>query len=83
MVRDNNKIYAEPNDEDTVTMSGDLDNLSNNCLVACSNNKQITKVEDNTQYGSIVYLVDGAIQLLQIQPNKLLGIDANGNLAWL
>lgn len=83
MVRDNKKIYAEPNDEDTVIKSNDLDMLDNNCLVVGNGDKRLEQVKDSTQYGSIIYLVDGVMQLLQIQPNKTLGIDTNGNLAWL
>lgn len=81
MVRTNNEILAEKNDEDTV-LTDTLTILSNNCIIVGNGTKKITKLTDS-QYGSIVYLSNGEIQQLAIQPNKLLGIDANGNLAWL
>ena len=81
MVRRNGEILAEKNDADTV-LTDTLTILNNNCFIAGNTGKQIKKLTDS-QYGSIIYLSNGTIQQLAIQPNKLLGIDANGNLAWL
>ena len=84
MVRTNNEILAEKNDEDTV-LTDTLTILSNNCLIVGNGTKKVKKVTKLTdsQYGSIIYLLNGEIQQLAIEPNKLLGIDANGELAWL
>lgn len=81
MVRTGSEILAEKNDEDTV-LTDTLTILSNNCLIAGNGTKKVTKLTDS-QYGSIIYLSNGEIQQLAIEPNKLLGIDANGELAWV
>lgn len=81
MVRIGSEILAEKNDEDTV-LTDTLTVLSNNCLIAGNGTKKVKKLTDS-QYGSIIYLLDGEIQQLAIEPNKLLGIDANGELAWV
>lgn len=83
MVRNNTKILAEPNDEDTVLMSENSDDLANNGLITGNNNKSIKHEDKTTNYGSIFYLINGQVQELLIQPNKKLGTDANGNLAWV
>lgn len=80
MVRDSSTIYAEVNDEDTV-LSEDL--LVNGILLLGANNKNIKDIVDSSQYGAIVFMLSGEIQILPIQPNKKLGINANGNLAWI
>lgn len=80
MVRDSSTIYAEANDEDTV-LSEDL--LVNEILLLGANNKNIKDIVDSSQYGAIVFMLSGEIQILPIQPNKKLGTDANGNLAWI
>lgn len=83
MVRDKNTIFAEPNDEDTVLMTEDSTELIDNGLIKASGDKFIKHSADDKEYGSILFLVDGQIQELQIQPSKRLGLDANGNLAWV
>lgn len=80
MVRDSSTIYAEVNDEDTV-LSEDL--LVDGILLLGANNKNIKEVIDSSQYGAIVFMLSGEIQILPIQPNKKLGTDVNGNLAWI
>lgn len=81
MVEDINNTYAEQNDEDTVLNEADIQ-LNNNMLVIGNNEKQI-KILVPKYFNGIVFLVNGVVQLLEIQPNKKLGIDANGNLAWM
>lgn len=80
MVRDKNIIYAEVNDEDTVLTK---DILTDNSLLVGNFNKNIKKVLDSAQYGAIIFMIDNEVQILAIQPNKKLGTDANGNLAWI
>ena len=80
MVRDKNIIYAEVNDEDTVLTE---DILTDNSLLVGNFNKNIKKVLDSTKYGAIIFIIDNEVQILPIQPNKKLGTDTNGNLAWI
>lgn len=83
MVRDKNNIYAEANDEDTVLVDENSLAIVNDGLVTGKGNKSIQQKADDTDYGFILFLVNGVIQELPIIPNKLLGTDANGNLAWV
>lgn len=82
MVRDKNNIFAEPNDEDTVLMDENSYEFVDNGLIVGANNKSLTR-KSIKDYGSILYLLDGKVQELKIQPNKKLGIDASENLAWI
>lgn len=83
MVRDKDNIYAEANDEDTVLVDENSLAIVNDGLVTGKGNKFIQQKADDTDYGFILFLVNGVIQELPIIPNKLLGTDANGNLAWV
>lgn len=83
MVRDKNNIYAEANDEDTVLVDENSLVIVNNGLITGKGNKSIRQKADETDYGFILFLIDGAVQELAIIPNKLLGTDAYGNLAWV
>ena len=83
MVRDKNNIYAEPNDEDTVLVDENSLAIVENGLITGKGNKSIQQKADEATYGFILFLVNGVVQELPIIPNKLLGTDANGNLAWV
>lgn len=83
MVRDKNTIFAEPNDPDTVLAAEDSYEFENNALITGEGNKKVKHQADEKDYGSILFLVNGQVQELQIQPSKKLGTDANGNLAWV
>lgn len=83
MVRDKYNIYAEQNDEDTVLVDENSSVIVNDGLITGKGNKSIQQKTDETNYGFILFLLNGVIQELPIIPNKLLGTDANGNLAWV
>ena len=80
MVRDINTIYAEANDPDTVLTKDAITVLKDGGLVLGNGGKTVRDLED---LNAIVYVDNGVAQVLPIQPNKRLGTDANGNLAWV
>ena len=81
MVRDKNTILAEVNDEDTVKVSKQSSQIVEDGFIIGVDNKTI--LQKTMDYGAIIYLSNGQIQELKIQPNKRLGLDTNGNLVWL
>ena len=83
MVRDNTTIYAEVNDEDTVIVDETSPTIMNDGLIIGKGNKSIAQKVDAEEYGVILYLSEGIVQELPIIPNKRLGTDADGNLAWV
>lgn len=84
MVRNKNIIFAERNDEDTVLAAEDSNEFVEYGLITAAGTKSIRhKIIEDLDYGKILYLVDGKVQELKIQPNKKLGTDASGNLVWI
>lgn len=81
MVRDKTTILAEVNDEDTVLVKEESPMILENGFVIGADGKTI--LQKTIDYGAIIYLYNGQIQELKIQPNKRLGLDADGNLVWL
>lgn len=81
MVRTKNEILAEANDEDTVLKSNNSEEFVEDSFIIGADNKTVLRKTMN--YGVIIYLSNGNIQELPIEPNKKLGVDANGNLAWI
>lgn len=81
MVRTKNEILAEANDEDTVLKSNNSEEFVEDSFIIGADNKTVLRKTMN--YGAIIYLSNGNIQELPIEPNKKLGVDANGNLAWI
>ena len=82
MVRDNKKEYAEPNDENTV-VTNTLDLLSNDNLIIGGNEDLKMVVHGIDIKNAIFYIKDNQLKILEIEPNKKLGSDNNGNLLWI
>lgn len=81
MVRTKNEILAEVNDEDTVLKSNTSEEFVEDGFIIGADNKTVLRKTMN--YGAIIYLSNGNIQELPIEPNKKLGVNANGNLMWI
>lgn len=79
MIRDNNKIYGEVNDPNTVLSSGQL--LPDK-LVVGNGNKSIKTFDASSN--SIIQILNGKVVAFNINmANKIIGTDENGNLALL
>lgn len=78
MIRDENNIYGERNDPNTVLASG---TLTQDSLIVGDGNKG---VKSYTSTGKqLIYLRNGTITELPFAvANKVLGTDESGNLVW-
>lgn len=80
MIRDNNNIYGEANNPNTVLAAG---TLSENTLIVGAGNKGVKNLL-STNSKNILWIKNGIVQTLPITlANKVLGTDENGNLVWL
>lgn len=83
MIRDNNKIFGEKNDPNTVLATGTLEE---NQIIVGSGNKGIKTLEYNGDEAALLYLnADGKASVLPITMdgfNKAIGTDASGNLVF-
>lgn len=80
MVRNKTTIFAEVNNEDTVLQ--DTINIDNGFITG-NGDKSIAPNMNSNEFGYIIYMIDGVVQLLPIEPNKRLGLNSAGNLTWL
>lgn len=79
MIRDNNKIYGEVNDPNTVLSQGIL---PNNELIVGDGNKSIKTFSPGGN--NIIYLKNGVVSSFPLNmSNKMLGTDESGNLTLL
>ena len=81
MVRDKKTIFAEANDEDTVKVSEESSSILEDGFIIAVDDKTI--FQKTNDFGTIIYLLDGKVHELKIQPNKKLGISTDGLLTWL
>lgn len=81
MVKHGNKVVAEQNDPDTVTLSG-TEELRSQGLV-CGNGDQEVREINLRETGMIFHTnAEGKTASFDLVPNKRLCTDANGNLVW-
>lgn len=78
MIRDKLKIYAEPNNPNSVRTT---EILTANKLLKASNTREIVKL-NTTKQGIFYTDASGNAQFLEAEPNKILVTDSEGNLKW-